>query len=367
MKLSAILLAATLGGATLLPGEEKAEYSEEQFYDAKVLFAEFSRMLRANPEKAAESFDAIVALPDPLRARVGGWLDQQWAKSKRAYWLDQSLSGAGEEEGKPAALNASQRLILRENRSLLEEIRGIADENEMKKRLRDEGWEALGELVRTTNPKAAMKFQGDPEEQQAAPVDPALERALVFGHFRHQMRQARDQESLPPEEELAKERQARAGFGDESPEEAKQADEEEIAIYHGKAGSVLRANAALKSEVPRDEYDGILELNHWRIALGLNPLLIDPKLCDAARDHSEDMAKLGFFAHESPVEGKKTPWDRAKNFGTSGRAENIAINGSTSGANQAWFYSPGHHKNMFAKHSYVGLGASGRHFTQMFR
>ena len=110
------------------------------------------------------------------------------------------------------------------------------------------------------------------------------------------------------------------------------------------------------------------EVNHWRIALGMDPLLIDPKLCDASRDHCKDMEKLKFFAHQSPVKGKRDPWDRAKNFGTTARGENIAINDSTSASNQAWFFSPGHHKNMFKPdYSVIGLGIKGRHYCQLFR
>jgi uncharacterized protein YkwD/outer membrane murein-binding lipoprotein Lpp len=116
-----------------------------------------------------------------------------------------------------------------------------------------------------------------------------------------------------------------------------------------------------------EEAAGILDLNRLRIRLGLNAVSIDLKLCDAARDHSNDMRTLGFFAHESPVEGKKTPWDRAARMGTSASAENIAGGQTTGvGANQGWWYSPGHHKNMLGGHSRVGLGRSETLWTQMF-
>ena len=65
---------------------------------------------------------------------------------------------------------------------------------------------------------------------------------------------------------------------------------------------------AAKENVPDDERKGIREVNEWRLLLGLNALLIDSKLCDASRGHSEDMDKHKFFAHESPLPGKKTPW-----------------------------------------------------------
>lgn len=125
---------------------------------------------------------------------------------------------------------------------------------------------------------------------------------------------------------------------------------------------------AEKENIPADERKGIREVNEWRLLLGLNALLIDSKLCDASRGHSEDMAKNNFFAHESPIAGKKTPWDRAANEGTKASGENIYM-GSTSpaSANKGWFYSPGHHKNMFkGSHKRIGLGRYGSHWTQMF-
>lgn len=121
-------------------------------------------------------------------------------------------------------------------------------------------------------------------------------------------------------------------------------------------------------EVPADEARGIEECNHLRMLVGLNALVLDPKLCDASRDHSKDMAELGFFAHDSPVPGKASPWDRAKNFKTTASGENI-FSGSADphSANMGWFYSPGHHKNMFSPGQVrIGLGHHGGRWTQMF-
>jgi hypothetical protein len=52
-------------------------------------------------------------------------------------------------------------------------------------------------------------------------------------------------------------------------------------------------------------------VNYERTVIGLRALRIEEKLSDAATGHSSDMASKGFFAHESPVPNKKTPWDRA--------------------------------------------------------
>ena len=133
------------------------------------------------------------------------------------------------------------------------------------------------------------------------------------------------------------------------------------------ARNVLAANDRLAPQLDPEEAKGILACNLTRLLLGLNPCAIDLQLVAAAKDHSHDMETLKFFAHESPVEGKKLPWDRAKRMGTTADAENIFA-GLTSGqaANAGWFHSPGHHKNMLGDHARIGLGLSGRYFTEMF-
>lgn len=110
-------------------------------------------------------------------------------------------------------------------------------------------------------------------------------------------------------------------------------------------------------------------LNRERDICGLAPLRLEEKLSDAAKGHSGDMARLGFFAHESPVPEKKSPWDRARLAGFAGNAsgENIFM-GSTNfqAAYNGWFGSDGHRFIMFADGPNVlGLGISGVHWTLM--
>jgi uncharacterized protein YkwD len=130
---------------------------------------------------------------------------------------------------------------------------------------------------------------------------------------------------------------------------------------------ILALNARLASQLDPEEARTVLALNLTRNLLGLPALVIDLKLCEAARDHCQDMQKLGFFSHESPVPGKKTPWDRAKRFGTTASAENIAAGYQDGRAvNLGWFHSPGHHRNMLGNHRRVGVGRAGGYFTEMF-
>ena len=130
---------------------------------------------------------------------------------------------------------------------------------------------------------------------------------------------------------------------------------------------IMADNAALRGQVPDLEYRHAFQVNQYRILLGKAPLRLNPKLCDAARDHCEDMIKLSFFAHESPVPGKRTPGDRAQRFGASAGGENIYLGSEDpSDAFWAWFNSLGHHKNMVGDYAVFGVGNSKRHWTQMF-
>ncbi|MBI1373421.1 MAG: hypothetical protein GC159_11885 [Phycisphaera sp.] len=135
----------------------------------------------------------------------------------------------------------------------------------------------------------------------------------------------------------------------------------------GVSQNTLAGNLRYASRLDAEVVAGIDELNRIRLLLGLGAQAIDPKLCAAATDHSTDMAEKGFFAHESPVPGKASPWDRAKRFGTSASAENIAAGMSTGvAAIHGWWHSPGHFKNMLGGHKRVGLGEHDKHWTQMF-
>jgi uncharacterized protein YkwD len=88
-------------------------------------------------------------------------------------------------------------------------------------------------------------------------------------------------------------------------------------------------------------------INRQRAIDGIAPMILDPALCDIARDHSEDMAALNYFAHVDP--GGENPTDRGADAGyncrkdyasyyTYGIAENIFQNNLYSSAT---YYSNG--------------------------
>jgi len=342
------------GQDTTVEADSKSAGENAALEKARALFPAFQQAMLTDEDAAQAAFEPFLTMPDEIQKRLQIWLDAQWTEKRQAYQRVVDRNNSGE-----TSLSQDLKDKIKEGRETLNEIKAMSDEEKMKKELKSEGWPAMESLLlatkrsgrksddlRTANPKEAARL---------------LDQALTVGNFRYAIRKNRGESATKPHEEL--------GVADPDGEGSKV----EISVSDSRKmdsenQSVLVKNEEMKSQVPRAEYEGILEVNQWRIAAGLNALLIDTKLCEAARDHSKDMADLGFFAHDSPVEGKKRPWDRAKKFGTTAHAENIAINSSPQGANQAWFHSPGHHKNMFSKrHTHMGLGIHGRHYTQLFR
>ena len=116
------------------------------------------------------------------------------------------------------------------------------------------------------------------------------------------------------------------------------------------------------------ELTAFMELiNSRRYTLGQETLRLDERLSRSAYGHSEAMQRLEFFSHQSPIEGHKTPWDRAKKAEFEGTCtgENIYM-GSTApeAAYKAWWESDGHRFIMFKKDvNTLGLGVAGNYWT----
>lgn len=93
------------------------------------------------------------------------------------------------------------------------------------------------------------------------------------------------------------------------------------------------------------------QTNLVRLQNGLAPFVWDPALCYLARNHSENMARLGFFAHVTP-EGSRLR-DRARAVGIthfSVLGENIArslgYDDPGAFAVERWMISPDHRANI---------------------
>ena len=108
-------------------------------------------------------------------------------------------------------------------------------------------------------------------------------------------------------------------------------------------------------------------INEMRIELGLSPLYLQKELTQGSIHHSAEMAKLGYFAHQSPTPANASPAKRAKNASYAGswQGENI-YKGSSSpmAAYVAWWKSDGHRKIMLMDcPNHLGIGLVKAHWT----
>ncbi|MCC5831138.1 MAG: CAP domain-containing protein [Phycisphaeraceae bacterium] len=141
-----------------------------------------------------------------------------------------------------------------------------------------------------------------------------------------------------------------------------------MAFYFA-ARRIHEFNQHQRTLVDDAEWENIQKVNEYRIHLGLLPFEVDPRLVQAARRHSKEMAEMGYFSHTSPTPENRSHVQRMRNAGyPRGTSENIAM-GTISGerAFRMWFDSPGHHKIMASTgNSGFGVGRWGRHWTQKF-
>lgn len=130
---------------------------------------------------------------------------------------------------------------------------------------------------------------------------------------------------------------------------------------------VTAAHAQMKTAKPEAVQYAEL-LNARRFVIGMRPLLLGEKLSAACAQHSEEMVKLKYFAHESPVLENKTPWDRVKNagFAGSGGGECIYAGGSSArDAHTGWWYSDGHRLILYSDAKAQGIAKFSNTWTFM--
>ena len=113
-------------------------------------------------------------------------------------------------------------------------------------------------------------------------------------------------------------------------------------------------------------------VNSERTSRGLNALTLDPRLVPIARAHAEEMFRLKYFGHVSPVTG--SPFDRLMKAGVSYQraGENLAYAQSVAVAHKGLMDSEGHRENILRpEFTSLGIGVmnaglSGRMFVQLF-
>ncbi|NQT87802.1 CAP domain-containing protein [bacterium] len=136
----------------------------------------------------------------------------------------------------------------------------------------------------------------------------------------------------------------------------------ELSDAHDCAERCLRYNTLVKTSTTAAERIVLDLTNEYRIQLGVKPLAINEPLVLAARGHSDEMRRLGYFGHTSPVAGRKSFGQRCAIEGyRHARGENCMSGGGAEGAYRAWYNSSGHHRNMLSPGSNeIGIGQAGK-------
>lgn len=98
--------------------------------------------------------------------------------------------------------------------------------------------------------------------------------------------------------------------------------------------------------------------NQDRLAKGLNPLMPNKQLSNAAATKAQDILTDQYFDHYSP--SGKTPWDfiRGAGYGYHRAGENLAVGfNSLDDVEKAWVNSPTHAANIFnVNYQEIGIG-----------
>ena len=113
------------------------------------------------------------------------------------------------------------------------------------------------------------------------------------------------------------------------------------------SGNDIYFSSAAAEDSSGWQYDVLELVNDARAEYGLNKLIWNSKLAEAAYRHCLDMSERGYFSHNTP-EGK-TPFDRLSELGISytAAAENIAAGQpDPESVFEAWMNSPGHRANI---------------------
>lgn len=110
---------------------------------------------------------------------------------------------------------------------------------------------------------------------------------------------------------------------------------------------------------PKDEAALLAMTNLARTQAGLPGLIADGRLVNVAREHSLEMYRQGYFAHDSPTLG--SPTDRLTAAGIAFRAagENLAYAPTIEEAFRGLMASPEHRQNILSTaYTHIGIGVA---------
>jgi uncharacterized protein YkwD len=100
----------------------------------------------------------------------------------------------------------------------------------------------------------------------------------------------------------------------------------------------------------------VAEMNEYRLAEGLGPLFVDPRLAAAAEERMDDMEDSGIWAHEPSGGGSPFAAVTRHGFLFSMAGENLATGFETAEILvESWMLSPGHRMNVMSP-SFTSVG-----------
>jgi uncharacterized protein YkwD len=113
----------------------------------------------------------------------------------------------------------------------------------------------------------------------------------------------------------------------------------------------LLSTVAFASQPSEITVERVLELmNDYRAEHGIAPLVVDPRLSQAAEDRMRDMEEIGYWSHESPEGRSPFTWLHVRGYVYSTAAENLAAGFETAPLLvSSWMESPGHRANIMGR------------------
>jgi len=121
-------------------------------------------------------------------------------------------------------------------------------------------------------------------------------------------------------------------------------------VAHPAAEPVLMQNAQACAEIDMLEADFVMYGNQVRMLSGSIAWVCDPLMTACTRDHSDDRVNGRASGHQSQIEGKRFPGDRARRFGCRGGPEGAGGGSTGEGAVRGYSYNgTGHGGPMFAR------------------
>ncbi len=120
-----------------------------------------------------------------------------------------------------------------------------------------------------------------------------------------------------------------------------------LCLFYAYTRTVDDANAADGKRLSKQAHVGLAALNAHRVSLGISSLRYSAKLGRMATEHAEEMMRLGYFSHRSPMPERETKEMRAALVGYEGRVvECITGARGPESAIEFWKFDGGHHRDM---------------------